>query len=495
MGDESTVLTAADARHLLRRTGFGAPPKDVDRILSRRETRGAAADRLLSFKPAAFQPPGKDLRLRQNNWLKYMIGAKNPLQEKLVLFWHDHFATAASKVGDVKAMAAQNRLLRKSCKGSFRTLLKEINRDPAMLEFLDTVRNRKRTPNENYARELCELFALGVKDASGNDCYQQEDVVQIARAFTGWRIEKDKPAFSERDHDYTKDYPDRGPKVVFTQVGGFGSEGRSFASGGEGPQEIDAVVDILLAHRDSDGRSTAARRIARRLLEFFAHGAFAQSTPETTAVVDEVIDASGFDASWDVSALLRAILVSDAFYATAAAAPFGSATAKSVKWPVDFVVSTLRTVGLKPKGREYYVDGGSRRSLRSHLQAMGQQLFEPPSVFGWDWEKAWITSATILARARFARDVIAARGSGGTSFRPEKLIDLSLTSPEAIVDAVLAALGQSDQVTSTQRSVLIDYVSDAGQRTSLDLEDDDTRNRKLHGLFGLLLQSPGFQLH
>jgi uncharacterized protein (DUF1800 family) len=495
MGDESTVLTAADARHLLRRTGFGAPAKEVAKILSRGETRGAAADRLLGFKPAAFQPAGKDLRLRQNNWLKYMIGAKNPLQEKLVLFWHDHFATAASKVGDVKRMAAQNRLLRKSCKGSFRTLLKEINRDPAMLEFLDTVRNRKRTPNENYARELCELFALGVKDSNGNPNYEQQDVVQIARAFTGWRIDKDKPFFRENDHDFEEDYPERGAKVVFTTVGGFGPGGRAFTVDGEGPQEIDAVIDILLAHRDSDGRSTVARRIARRLLEFFAHGAFAESTPETVAVVDAVIAESGFDASWDVAALLRAILVSDAFYATAAPAPFGAATAKSVKWPIDFVITTLRTVGIKPKGREAYVDGGSRRSLRSHLQAMGQQLFEPPSVFGWEWEKAWITSATVLARARFARDVIAARGSGGTSFRPEKLVDLSLTAPEAILEASLDALGIADQVTSAQRLVLLDYLTDAGARTSLDLENEDTRNRKLHGLFGLLLQSPAYQLH
>src|SRR5690606_21996102 len=147
----------------------------VAKILSRDKTRGAAADRLLAFKPAAYQPAGKDLRLRQNSWLKYMIGAKNPLQEKLVLFWHDHFATAASKVGNVKRMGAQNRLLRKQCKGNFRTLLQEINRDPAMLEYLDTVRNRKRTPNENYARELCELFALGVKDANGNPNYAQDD--------------------------------------------------------------------------------------------------------------------------------------------------------------------------------------------------------------------------------------------------------------------------------------------------------------------------------
>lgn len=495
MGDESTVLTAADARHLLCRTGFGAPAKEVAKILSRDKTRGAAADRLLAFKPAAYQPAGKDLRLRQNSWLKYMIGAKNPLQEKLVLFWHDHFATAASKVGNVKLMGAQNRLLRKQCKGNFRTLLQEINRDPAMLEYLDTVRNRKRTPNENYARELCELFALGVKDANGNPNYAQDDVVQIARAFTGWRIEKEKPSFRERDHDFEKDYPERGPKVIFTTVGGFGPGGRSFTVDGEGPQEIDAVVDILLAHRDSDGRSTVARRIARRLLEFFAHGAFADSTPETTAVVDAVIAESSFDATWDLKALLRAILVSDAFYATSAAAPFGAATPKSVKWPVDFVVTTLRTVGIKPKGREAYVDGGSRRPLRSHLQAMGQQLFEPPSVFGWDWEKAWITSATVLARARFARDVIAARGKGATSFRPQKLVDLSLTAPEDVLEAALAALGISDQVTAAQRLILLEYLTDGGARTRLDLTNDDTRNRKLHGLFGLLLQSPAYQLH
>ncbi|MBY0279466.1 DUF1800 domain-containing protein [Candidatus Binatia bacterium] len=495
MGDESTVLTAADARHLLRRTGFGAPAKDVQKILQRGDTRGSAADRLLGFKPGAFQPAGKDLRLRQNSWLKYMIGTKSPLQEKLVLFWHDHFSTAASKVGDVKQLATQNRLLRQNCKGNFRTLLREINRDPAMMEFLDTVRNRKYVPNENYGRELCELFALGVKDANGNPNYVQDDVVQLARAFTGWRIDRDKSYFDERNHDFEEDYPERGPKVVFTQTGGFGAVGRSFTTAGEGAQEIDTVVDILLAHRDSDGRSTVARRIARRLLEFFAHGAFAESTPETTAVVDAVIAASGFDSSWELQPLLRAILVSDAFYATAAAAPYGATTAKSVKWPVDFVVTTMRTVGLKPKGRETYVDGGSRRSLRSHLAAMGQQLFDPPSVFGWEWERSWITSATTLARARFARDVIMARGTGGTSFRPEKLIDLSLTAPDAILDAVTDALGISDQVTTQQRTILIDYLTDAGTRPSLDLEDEDTRNRKLHGLFGLLLQSPAYQLH
>jgi uncharacterized protein (DUF1800 family) len=495
MGDESTVLTAADARHLLRRTGFGAPAKDVTKILQRGETRGAAADRLLGFKPGAFQPAGKDLRLRQNSWIKYMIGTKSPLQEKLVLFWHDHFSTAASKVGDVQQLAAQNRLLRQSCKGSFRTLLRAINRDPAMMEFLDTVRNRKYTPNENYGRELCELFALGVKDSNGNPNYVQDDVVQLARAFTGWRIDKDKSYFDERNHDFQKDYPSRGPKVVFKETGGFGSGGSSFASAGEGAVETDTVVEILLAHRDSDGKSTVARRIARRLLEFFAHGAFAESTPETTAIVDDVIAESGFDVSWELQPLLRAILVSDAFYATAAAAPYGASTAKSVKWPIDFVVTTMRTAKLKTKGREAYVDGGSRRSLRSHLSAMGQTLFDPPSVFGWEWEKSWITSATILARARFARDVIAARGSGGTSFRPEKLIDLSLTAPGAILDAVTDALGITDQVTTQQRTILLDYLTDAGVRTSLDLEDDDTRNRKLHGLFGLLLQSPAHQLH
>jgi hypothetical protein len=123
---------------------------------------------------------------------------------------------------------------------------------------------------------------------------------------------------------------------------------------------------------------------------------------------------------------------------------------------------------------------------------MGQELFEPPSVFGWDWETAWISSAALLARYAFARDVAAARyGGGRTVFRPLALVDPALTDPGDVVDRVTAVLGVADQLSASERQVLVDYLGPG----PLDLNDYDTRNRKLHGLFALVLQSPAYQVH
>ena len=466
------------------------------KILKRGDTRGAAADRLLKFNPKKFQPggSGKDPSMRESHdkWISFMIASKFPLQEKLVLFWHDHFATSNAKVNNVRLMAQQNLLLRLFCKGNFRDFVKAINKNPAMMEFLDTVRNRRREPNENYARELMELFTLGVVDTAGNPNYLQEDIVQIARAFSGWRYDEDKlvPFLREESHDFMNDFPERGPKVIFKSRGGFGPGGRSFAMNGEGAAEIDTVIDTLFAHTDSDGKNTVARRTARRLLEYFAH-----AEPDS-AVVDAVVTAAGFATNWNIHTLVRAILVHDAFYETAVPPPFGPTTKKSVKWPVDYVISTLRLLAITPKApRDQDLripDGGAIRDI---LTDMGQRLFEPPSVFGWDWEQKWISSATLLARFAFARDVVSARVKGKTGFHPEKLIDVRLTAPMAIVDAVTNLLGVTDQLTSAERDVLLDYLTDNGASPTINLFDEGIRNTKLHGLFALVLESPAYQLH
>jgi uncharacterized protein (DUF1800 family) len=486
MGDANTVLTTAEARHLLRRTGFGANPKDVAKMVGRGLTRGQAADELLSFKPKKVKLDDDDFENAVDRWILYMVKAKAPLQEKLVLFWHDHFATAITKVQSTHDMVMQNALLRRECKGNFKSLVKLINKDAAMMEFLDTVRNSKAIPNENYARELMELFTLGVKDSAGNDNYTQHEVAQIARAFTGWRFSDDDQAafFRTERHDFMQEFPERGPKVIFTDRGGFGPGGRDFAMGGEGAAEIDRVVDILFEHTDTDGQNTVARRMARRLFEYFAHG-----DPDQAAI-DAVVAGSGFAMLWNVQLLLRAILVHDEFYKSAAAPPFDAQTAKSVKWPIDYVVSTMRLIKMKLKiQREggLRLEGGSRQSFRAHLEDMGQRLMDPPSVFGWDWETAWISSATVLARCRFARDVIASRGKIST-FKPEKLVSPKLTSPDAILDAVTAVLGVGDQLSQTQRSALLDYLTNGGANPTLDLTDPDVRNAKLNGIFGVLLQ-------
>ena len=483
---DGTPLTLQHARHLLRRAGFGASQSEAAAFMDDHPTRGEAADALLGFKPSGFKPGGRDLDGIHDKWIKYMLKVKAPLQEKLVLFWHDHFATGISKVFDAKMMSNQNRLFRVNCRGNLKTLVKAVNVDPAMLEFLDTVRNEKEIPNENYARELQELFTLGVKDSAGIDNYSQADVAQIARAFTGWFYDK-TAYFAEDYHDFMADYPARGPKVIFKTTGGFGPGGRNYAQGGEGPQEIDAVVDIIFDHEDSQGKNTVARRTARRLLEYFAH------PDPSLAFIDAVVTASSFDVDFELTPLLHAIFVHDDFYLTAAP-PTGTGTKKSVRWPVDLVIASLRLLKVKPKGKYQYIDGGSYNRVFDQLNNMGQLLFDPPSVFGWDWENAWVSSSTMLARYGFARDITSTRGGGGSAFRPDRLMDLGLSDPGDILTAATDVLGMTGDLTGSEQATLVDYLTDDGANPTLDLNDYDTRNSKLHGLFALLMQMPAYQL-
>ncbi len=487
------TLTDADRRHLLRRAGLGPVPKEFH-TLTKVGTRGEAADVLLNFPGKPFKPGGKDFERMHNKWFKFILKTKTPLHSKLVLFWHDHFATGFSKVLDTKLMAKHIQLLHTHAKGNLRTFLKAMNKDAAMMEWLDTVRNRKAIPNENYGRELLELFTVGVMDLAPTPQpnYTQDDIVQIARAFTGWRYDdaNGQPFLNDGQHDYTDDFPGRGPKVIFQTTGGFGPGGRAFDDQGEGAQEIDRVIDHILDHTDSTGKNTVARRTAYRLCEYLAH-----PNPAVTTFVDQVVTDSGFASSWDIGALVRSILCHDDFFLTAAGeASYTASGKKSVKWPVDYVASSLRLLGMKPKGKFYQILGGSERSVLDHLADMGQILADPPSVFGWDWESGWVSSASMLARFNLARDLTSARDGGG-SFKPEKLIDLGLTDPTAIVDAVAAVLGLQDHLKAADKADLVVYLTNNGANPTLDLFDYDTRNVKLHGLFALMMQSPAYQLH
>jgi hypothetical protein len=263
------------------------------------------------------------------------------------------------------------------------------------------------------------------------------------------------------------------------------------------------VVDVIFDHQDSDGQKTVARHIAGKLFIYFAQPYPKRPTQAALKpIVDRSVAASQFDTTWRIDALLRAIFVDDAFYATNVPAPLGANDMKSVKWPVDYVVSTLRLLRMKLKGKYLYVNGGDYAAIRDQLGNMGQVLFEPPSVFGWSWETAWVSSATLLARYTFANDLISARGPGATNFHPDKLSpQLSVLSgspaadPDGVLTAVTDVLGITDQLTVADRAALIAYLTDNGTQSTLDLTDYDTRNRKLHGLFALLLQSPMYQLH
>lgn len=490
MGDENTVLSEPDARHLLRRAAFSATRKELDAAGIVGLTRGAAADKLLNYKIKTFKPGGSDQQKQHASLMRYLLVTKNPVQEKLALFWHDHFGVGIAKLyaGNFglaeKLMAAHSRLLRVMAKGNMKDFVKAVGKDPAMIEFLDTVRNDKEIPNENYARELLELFTLGVFDSAGNENYDQADIVQIARAFTGWNYTRTlKPFLDEGEHDFNVEFAGtRGPKRIFESKGQIPG-GSDFDANGEGEPEIDTVVDIIFTHRDTDGANTVARRTARRLLEFYV------GPNPSLALIDAVVAESGFDTSFDIQALVRAIFCHDDFYATGL--PFGPGVTKSVKWPVDYAIGSMRLLGMKFAGSNKYVPGGSYTGILTHMENMGQLLLDPPSVFGWDWETSWLSSSTLLARYNFARDIVAARGGG--RFRPEKIMDMSLTDPADIVNAVLDALDCGHNFTAGDRQVCEDYLTD-NNTTTPDLSDYNYVNEKLHGLFELVMKSPGYQV-
>jgi uncharacterized protein (DUF1800 family) len=276
--------------------------------------------------------------------------------------------------------------------------------------------------------------------------------VQIARAFTGWRIDEEMGLayLKEGQHDYMSNFPSRGPKVLFDNAYGFPLGGASFTTGGEGENEIDEVIDILFAHTDSDGQNTVARRIVNRLIEFFCY-----ANPDKT-IVDDIIANSAFDTTWNIEQVVREIIVHDVFYETMAPAP-------------EF------------------------RTMQEHGLNMGQLIGEPPSVFGWNLEEGWISSSTLLARYEFARDLINARTKG--RFKAKRVVDTDLTDPGEIADAVTDALGVTTQFTAAERAELIDYLTDEGSVSSLDLDNEDVLNTKLHGAFSLVMESAAFQLH
>lgn len=500
MGDQSTVLTETEARHLLRRATFSPDPRSVGRLVGK--TRGDAADRLVRGRGTGRKLRGKDFQEMHDSWVNYCISQRRRINEKLVIFWHDHFATNADDVDDLALMAQQNRLLRRHGKGNlkgqnFKDFVKAINKDAAMMVFLNTVDNTKNSPNENYGRELLELFTVAVEDLLGNENYSQEDIVEIARAFTGWDYdEKGVAVLNASKHD------NGAPKTIFTEHGGFGPGGRDITANGVGEAEIDTVIDILFDHTDSQGMNTVARHIAHKLLTYFAG-----ESPPLTAV-DDVVAASNFDASggddgaWNIAALVREILVHDFFYSTVA-------QPVSVKFPIHYVVETLSLCGMRLAKKRTLTNNGFRnryhllnanggqQEILDQLEDMGQILLKPPSVFGWDWESAWVNSGTLLARYNFASRLARARGKGSKAFRPERLVDTSLTEAGDIVDAVTAALAVKDQFppASPERDALIDYITENGTLSPpFDLDNQVFRDVKLNGLFTLVLESPAYQL-
>jgi uncharacterized protein (DUF1800 family) len=334
----------AAASHLFRRAGFGASPGDVELSLSEGPEATVArlfAERASPDLRASIQPilATGDLELLQAWWMALILEGGSPLRERMTLVWHDHFATSNDKVDDIRLMHAQNELFRAHALDDFRNLLRAIARDPAMLRWLDGDSNERSHPNENFARELLELFALGI----GN--YDERDVREAARAFSGWGTSGRRSVFRPELHD-------EGEKTLLGRTGRFDGDG---------------ALDLVLE------QPACARRVALVLLEAFV----APAPPE--AWVREL--AAVLAADWSIERTLRALLRSRLFFSPAA-------RRARIAGPVELVAVAARSLGTPI---------APRRAARL-ASAMGQSLFRPPSVKGWDGGRAWIHSGTWIAR-------------------------------------------------------------------------------------------------
>jgi uncharacterized protein (DUF1800 family) len=354
--------------HLLRRAGFGPD-------LATWSTWSAlsyedAVDRVLAecaapppTTPAGFDP--YELGAIQNEWLRRMRGSAGGLPEKLTLFWHGHFATSDDKIKDPLLMWTQYEMLRRSCGGSFRDLVLGISRDVAMIRWLDGNANRIGHPNENYGRELQELFTLGV----GN--YSETDIREVSRAFSGWGSRHHSFRFQEEFHD-------KGTKTIHGQTGAFGGE---------------EVIDILLA------QPACARFLAGKLLRFFSHPDPSTEEVETFA---GVLRDNDYRIEPSLAALFRAPAFRDP-------ARYRSL----VRSPVEFVIGALRAIG----GTEV------APWMHGALDRMGQILFRPPSVKGWTRGSGWMSSGAVVERLRAAQKMALEAAQAGAA---ETILEVAL---------------------------------------------------------------------
>ncbi|MBV8197339.1 MAG: DUF1800 domain-containing protein [Candidatus Eremiobacteraeota bacterium] len=438
------------AAHLLRRAGFGGTPDEVRRFAAMSARDAVAA--LLNFPPAqSIAPPqalndfeqgtymGKargragrqTVAAMQEWWLDRMSSTPAPLQEKMTLYFHGHFTSRATP-RFAWITYNQNALFRRYALGNVRELTREVSKDPAMLLYLNGAQNVAAHPNENYARELMELFTMGV------DTYSERDVRESARAWTGWQVNRraGTAAFDASQHD-------DGQKTFLGRTGNFAG---------------DDIVNIIFA------QPQCARFFAASLLGWFVYN---DPEPELVERVATLLRAHDFELSPVVATILR----SNVFYSERAYRAL-------VKSPVEFVVGTYKTLGLSSVGA----------GALPALQQMGQQLFYPPSVAGWPGGQNWITSGTMIARQNFLTQLLGSQTLANSSWLRGLPLSASAASQQIAQqtlqgDAAPAMLAQLDG-----------YLAGAGTAAlaALSAENYDQRVR---GAVNLAMATPAYQLN
>ncbi len=470
MGDRDLDLMA----HLARRAGFGATREELERNLAQGYEatveellnpgdRGSMPDDLIR-RYHVDQSEARMLASTGATWIYRMVTTRCPLEEKMALFWHGLFATGYTKLNQARTLLNQVDMFRRCGLGRFPDLLVELSRDPAMIIWLDNQDNHKDAINENYGRELLELFSMGI----GN--YTEEDIKECSRAFTGWtlknaefmamRASKDSIwpygriawHFEYRDHDH-----DHGEKTFLGETGNFNGED---------------IIDIIVR------QEATAEFVCRRLFQYFASDEVDDQGRETITQMK----ASYFDSGYEIKPVLRTLFNSDYFKSD-------RARYSRVKGPVELLVGAIRMAG------SYQKPTFGAQKLADQALYMGQGLLQPPTVEGWHEGMEWIDSGSLVERVNFAaRELGDVRNPGVRSIIERLAGDGDgVLSPEKLVDRCLDLMGPIS-VSEGTASSLVALAERDGELDLREHQEGDDSERRVGNMLRLIASTKEYQL-
>ena len=436
--------------HLMRRAGFSAPYEEiearaakgyeatVEELLNTQEQPDVELDIMLRYNPA-WEMNG-NLEDGQAWWLDRMVNTKRPLEEKVTLFWHSVLCAGHAKVEHGRQLRHQISTFRLLGLGRFPDLLLELAKDPAMIFFLDNCMSHKDAINENWGRELLELFSMGV-GMDWHPNYSEDDVKECARAFTGWTIPNPVPRYPYSRYDswfaYNADDHDDGEKTFLGETGRWNG---------------DDVIEIIAK------QPATARFISRHLYNFFVADEVQvpawQDTPPLDPEAIEALENAYFQSNYEIRSMLRVLFNSDFFK---------EARFTKVKSPAEVVAGTLRLV------KDFTFPKPGLHPIALEPTYMGQDLLNPPTVEGWHTGKEWIDSGSLVERINFTADQVGNTELPGIRFIVDRLgSEGAIISEERLVDGCLEMLG-SYQLAEETRSKLVDHVKLEGElRTGTD---------------------------
>ena len=465
MPDEQLGLMA----HLLRRAGVGASRDELERY-AERPYEEVVEDLL---HPERFEAPNDDVVFRYfpamansdtpmvwtGRWIYRMVNTLRPLEEKMALFWHQVFATAWFKGEHGPSIPTHIQMFRDHGLGSFRNLLLELSRDPAMIFWLDNSENHADAPNENFGRELLELFSMGI------GAYSEDDIKNAARAFTGWTFEQPIPLYPYGGFPskfvYNPDDHDDSEKTFLCESGRLIGED---------------IIDIVAR------QEATAQFVTRHLYNFFVADepqvpAWSVTPPQDPDAVDQLV-ATFQETDGDMRAVMRTLLLSDFFK---------EARFSRVKSPVEFVAGVYKLSGEIPQ------PAPEMWKLHLALASMGQTLMDPPSVEGWHTGKEWIDGGTLMERVNFAVDHVGNPKAPGTEAILNRIASSGdEVTPEALVEQCLELAGPVQASEETQAALL----SAAEQEGALRFDSDEERERsakQVARMLGLVVAAPEYQ--